>query len=140
MNKFISIITVFIPSFVLAQTVITDVSTLTQKLVDIGNVVIYLLIALAVIFIVWNVVMALIRGDDPTEKKKALGNIGYGVLGLAIIVSIWGLVNILVGTFKTTPNNAPTDRFPSADFINKNSSMQGSNNNTQNYGSIYGPN
>jgi hypothetical protein len=107
MKKIISLIAVFAPSFALAQTVITDASTLTQKLVDIGNVVIYLLIALAVIFIVWNVVMALIKGSDPAEKSKALGNVGYGILGLAIIVSIWGLVNILVGTFKTTPTTQP---------------------------------
>ncbi len=109
MKKIISLIVGFAPSLVLAQgNVVTDATTLTQKLVDISNVVIYLLIALAVIFIIWNVVMALIRGSgDPAEKTKALGNIGYGVLGLAIIVSIWGLVNILVGTFRTTPTTQP---------------------------------
>ncbi|MEK9177939.1 MAG: hypothetical protein AAB777_02340, partial [Patescibacteria group bacterium] len=63
-----------------------------------------------------------IYGSDPSKKTIALGNIGYGLVGLAIIVSIWGLVNILVGTFNTAPNNAPKERFPSADFINSNGS------------------
>src|ERR1035437_6901700 len=85
---------------------VTDVNTLTEKLLGIGDIVIYLLIALAVIFIVWNVVISLISGAKPDEKKVALGNIGYGILGLAIIVSLWGLVNILTGTFNTK-NNMP---------------------------------
>ncbi len=98
--------------------VVTDAESLTKKLADLGNVAIYLLVALAIIFIVWNVVASLIYSSDPSKKTVALGNIGYGIAGLAIIVSIWGLVNILIGTFRTTPNNAPTERFPNADFIN----------------------
>lgn len=108
MKKLIGLVVALLPTLVSAQTnVITDVNSLTVKLSGIGNVVIYLLVALAVIFIVWNVVMALIKGDDPAAKKLALGNIGYGLLGLAIIVSIWGLVNILIGTFRTAPTTVP---------------------------------
>jgi hypothetical protein len=95
---------------------VTDVNSLSAKLLGIGDVVIYLLIALAVIFIVWNVVISLISGAKPEEKRAALGNIGYGILGLAIIISLWGLVNILTGTFNTK-NNVPTP--PSANFVNK---------------------
>jgi len=101
MKKIISFVTLMAPLSVFAQTPVTDVTTLAQKLISIGNVVIYLLISLAVIFIIWNVVMALIKGSEPEAKKSALANIGYGVLGLAIILSIWGLVNILVNTFTT---------------------------------------
>jgi len=97
----------FVPSLALAADVVVDATSLTKKLVDIGNVVIYLLVALAVVFIIWNVVMSLIKSGEPAEKTKALGNIGYGILGLAIIVSIWGIVNVIVGTFRTTPTNQP---------------------------------
>ena len=110
----------FAPMLALAQTTaITDANSLTQKLIDIGNVVIYLLMALAIIFIVWNVVMTLVKGADPEAKSGHLKNVGWGVLGLAIILSIWGLVNILTNTFRTVPpsqstpnisNNAPTIR------------------------------
>lgn len=108
MKKIIALIVGFAPSLVLAQgVVITNATTLTQKLVDIGNVFIYLLVSLAIIFIVWNVVMVLIKGDKPEERAEAIKKIGYGVLGLAIIVSVWGLVNIVVGTFKTNPASQP---------------------------------
>ncbi|MEK7501778.1 MAG: hypothetical protein AAB777_02335 [Patescibacteria group bacterium] len=107
MKKIIALIVGFAPALALAANPVIDATTLTTKLVDISNVAIYLLVALAIIFIIWNVVMALIYGSDPAAKTKALGNIGYGVLGLAIIVSIWGLVNIIVGTFSTVPSTKP---------------------------------
>lgn len=96
---------------------ITDVNVLATKLVNIGNLFIYLLITVAVIFIVWHVVIYLIRpGAD--DRKEAGKSIFYGILGLFIILSIWGLVNILLNTFGTN-NNVPVDRIPSADFIRR---------------------
>jgi hypothetical protein len=106
MKKVTALVIALFPMLALAQAgtlVVKDVNSLSAKLLGIGNIVIYLLISLAVIFIVWNVVMFLIKGGDPAAKHTALANIGYGVLGLAIIVSIWGLVNILTGTFITSP-------------------------------------
>jgi len=104
MKKITGLVISLLPALAIAQTApVTDVNSLTTKLIGIGNIVLYLLMGIAVIFIVWNVVMALIKGGDPAAKSAALGNIGYGVLGLAIIVSIWGLVNILTNTFRTVP-------------------------------------
>ena len=110
MKKFLSLAVLLAPSMALAQTnTITDVNGVTSKLVGIGNTLIYLLVSLGVIFIIWNVVMYLIKGSGGEEgaRSKAAANIGWGILGLAIILSIWGLVNILTGTFKTTPASQP---------------------------------
>lgn len=102
----VSLVASLSPVLAFAQTApVTDVNTLTEKLVGIGNIVLYLLIALAVIFIVWNIVMVLIKGSDPAKKSEAMKAVGWGVVGLAIAVSVWGLVNILTGTFRTTPTN-----------------------------------
>ncbi|MFA6553944.1 MAG: pilin [Candidatus Paceibacterota bacterium] len=94
---------------------ITDINSLTTKLAGIGNVIVYLLIALAVVYIVWNVVQYVVK-PSADSKTEALKNMGWGILGLFIIVSLWGLVNILTNTFSTN-NNAPTDRFPNANFL-----------------------
>ncbi|MFA6601661.1 MAG: hypothetical protein WCT02_02260 [Candidatus Paceibacterota bacterium] len=110
MKKIIASLVVLAPSIVLAQAnlnAITDVNSLSKRLFGIGNVVLYGLVALAVIFIVYNVVMYVIKPPSSEEKTAAGLNILWGIVGLFIIVSIWGLVNILVGTFGTTPTNAP---------------------------------
>jgi len=112
---------------------ISNVNDLVTRLTGIGNVVIYLLVALAVIYIVWAVVHFLVKGSEGDENRhKAIMQIVWGIVGLVIILSIWGLVGILVNTFSTNIN-APTDRFPKADFVNPQGTTQGSNINAPRY-------
>jgi len=105
MKKIIALIALAAPSVAFAQALapITNVNQLATRAFSIGDLVTYGLVALAVIFIVWNVVMYVIKPPSSDDKKKAGGNILWGILGLFIIVSIWGLVNILTNSLSTTP-------------------------------------
>lgn len=106
MKKIIAAIAVSVPVLASAQQ-ITDVNTLTNKLTNLGNTFIQILIAFAVIYIIYNVVRFLIVGADNEEKRKsARSAILWGIVGLFVILSIWGLVRILTNTFRTD-NNAP---------------------------------
>ncbi|MBU6426985.1 hypothetical protein KGQ27_01970 [Patescibacteria group bacterium] len=99
---------------------INNANDVVKFLVSVGNVIIYLLIAAAVVFIVWNTVVYFVRGKQGDENRKEAGqHIMWGIIGLAIILSVWGLVNIVLNTFVTN-NNVPTNKFPTADFINNN--------------------
>jgi hypothetical protein len=121
MKKFlITIFAFFLPVLAQAQNLseIKNVNNLATRLIGIGNIVIYFLISLAVIYIIWNTVHYFIRPAG-ADRKDAGMNILWGIIGLFVIVSIWGLVNILVNTFYTNPN-IPQDRFPNANFINRN--------------------
>lgn len=105
MKKIIASLVFVLPAVVSAQALspITNVNNLTTRLLGMGNTFTYLLVALAVIYIVWNVVQYFIKAEsDRAESGKA---IVWGIVGLFIIVSIWGLVNILTNTFKTTPTD-----------------------------------
>ena len=120
MKKVFSLVFVFFPALVLAQNLseIKNINNLSTRLIGIGNIVIYFLISLAVIYIIWNTVHYFIRPAG-ADRKDAGMNILWGIIGLFVIVSIWGLVNILVNTFYTNPN-IPQNRFPNANFINRN--------------------
>ncbi len=109
MKKIIAIVFAFTPVVAFAQlTQITDANTLFERLIGLGNMFTYLLIAAAVIFIIYNVVVYFIKGNAESEARgKAAGSILYGIVGLFVILSIWGLVNILVNTFNTRPTNIP---------------------------------
>lgn len=97
---------------------ISNVNNLATRLAGIGNIITYLLVGLAVIYIIWNIVQYFIKGEKGGGDRKEAGmNILWGIVGLFIIVSLWGLVNILVNTFYTDAN-VPRNRFPNADFIN----------------------
>ncbi len=58
------------------------------------------LIALAVIFFIWKVFQYTISSDED-GKKAAKSGIVYGIVGIFIMVSVWGLVGILQSTFGT---------------------------------------
>jgi hypothetical protein len=57
-----------------------------------------IIIALAVVWFIWGVFMYAIAGDEEA-KGKAKGHIIWGIIGLAIMVSVWGLVGFLTSTF-----------------------------------------
>jgi hypothetical protein len=122
MKKVFSMSVIFFPALVFAQNLseIRNINNLSTRLIGIGNVVIYLLISLAIVYIIWNIVHYFIRPAG-ADRKEAGMNILWGIVGLAIIVSLWGLVNFLIQTFYTEPNITP-DRFPNANFIEGNKS------------------
>lgn len=70
---------------------------------------IYLIIALAVLTFVWNVYRYFFTEKD---KKEAGMYVLYSTIGFFVILSLWGLVNILTNSFKLD-NNQPNWPFGS---------------------------
>ena len=111
MKKIITVLAILVPSAAMAQTVITDAGSLTNKLTNLGNTFIGILIALAVIFIIWHAVMFIMNASAPDKRAEHGKGLLWGIVGLAIILSIWGLVAILTNTF-STDNRNPTEKYP----------------------------
>ena len=110
MKKLIISLAVLAPSVAMAQTsVVNDSNTLIARIISIGNAIIGLLIAFAVIWIIIAVIRFIMAsGDDRADKRSS---ILWGVVGLAIILSIWGLVALLRNTFNLD-NAAPVPDYP----------------------------
>ena len=64
-----------------------------------------LLIALAVVWFIWNVIRYTMS-DDEEKKGQAKSQMIWGVIAIAVIVSIWGLVAILQGIFGVNTQGA----------------------------------
>lgn len=118
MKKIIAGVVSFLPSIAFAQQ-ITDANTLTTKLTNLGNTFIGILIAFAVIWIIVNVVRFIIKADDPGARGPIQSAILWGIVGLFVILSIWGLVRILTNTF-STDSTAPTESFPRIQYPSRN--------------------
>ena len=115
MKKIISALSVLVLSFFYAgiaqAQVLTDAQSVIDKGVRIGNSIITILISISVIYIVYAVVRYVIS-SSPDEKSAGAKQITWGIIGLAIILSIWGLVAIIKGTFNTGTNQAPEGSIP----------------------------
>jgi hypothetical protein len=57
-----------------------------------------LMFAAAVFFFLWNVFMAITRSDQPAELAKFKSKIGWGIVAIAVMASVWGLVALLLGS------------------------------------------
>lgn len=62
------------------------------------NSIVPLLIALGVVYFVFGVVQYVIAGGEE-DKKKGKDHVIYGIIGLTVIVSLWGIVGLVVSTF-----------------------------------------
>lgn len=75
--------------------------TIQDIICRIGNVLdtlIPILIVLGIVYFVWGVVTYVI-GKDEEAKKRGKDKIIYGIIGLVVIVAMWGLVGIITNTF-----------------------------------------
>lgn len=77
---------------------VTDLGSLLCKIKQLLDTVVPVLIAFAVVYFVWGIISYVIGGDEEA-KKKGRDKIIAGVIGLAVIIGMWGLVNILTKTF-----------------------------------------
>jgi len=107
-NKvYLVLITLLVPFVSFAED-LKDINSVAKKATSIGNLVIELAISLAVIWIIVGVVRYFIMGKDGEDRSAAGMNILYGVIGLFVILSIWGFVYLFTNTFKFASNEKPS--------------------------------
>ena len=96
------------PALAAAQS-IGGVLGLLAQAEDLINRIIPFIIALAVLWFLVGIFRFITNVGDPEKRKEATGMILWGVVGLFVMVSVWGLVNILVRSVNldNTAPNAP---------------------------------
>jgi hypothetical protein len=119
MKKLIIAIVSFSPVVAFAQTIapagfnpssISNATTLAQRLTYLFNVAIDVLIALAVLWIIVSVVVWLVSTGENKTKYRTTAL--WGIVGLAVILCIWGLVHLLTSTFNTANNGLNASEIP----------------------------
>jgi hypothetical protein len=63
------------------------------------NPVVALLIGFAVVYFMWGLIVYVRRGGEEGDRTKGIQMMSYGIFALFVMVSVWGLVNILINTF-----------------------------------------
>ena len=78
-----------------------QLTKIATSIIDfINNVAVPLVFAVAFIVFIFGVFRYFIAGGANPEKRKEGGQlIMYSVIGFAVMIAIWGLVNLIVNTF-----------------------------------------
>lgn len=107
---------------------LTDINSVANKATSLGTLFIQLAIAFAVLYIIYGVIRYLIATNEPAKRAEGGQIILFGVIGLFVILSIWGLVAILRNSFRTD-DQLPSDlKYGTLDLIpnvDRNTSVRG---------------
>lgn len=76
------------------------------------NPLVGLLIGVALLVLLWGIVKYISSGDDATKRKEGGALMAYGVFGLFVMVSVWGLVNFVSVSFFGEGGPASTPPVP----------------------------
>ncbi len=116
LTKLILIFSTLIPVTTFAQITINSSETqactgnglelLLCNIHQLLNAVVPVLVALGVVYFVWGVVQYVIAGGEEA-KKQGKNRVIYGIIGLVVIVGVWGLVGVVINTFGIGEGVAP---------------------------------
>jgi hypothetical protein len=77
--------------------------TIITKIQDLLGAILPILISLGVIYFIWGVIQ-FIKADGEEDRQKGKDRMLYGIIGFAVVLGVWGLVDILVRTFDLRQN------------------------------------
>lgn len=66
---------------------------------DMINQLVWILIGIGLLLFIFGLVKYVSAGGDEDKVKEAKGFIIFGIIALFVMLSVWGLVNILTSTF-----------------------------------------
>ncbi len=96
------------PVLALAQSINTNyLTSIINGAKDLLDKLVVVLISLAIVWFIWNVIRY-VMSNELEKKDAAKQQMIWGIIGLAVIVSIWGLVALLQNIFGVNTQNAGT--------------------------------
>lgn len=82
-----------------------DLASLLTTWTGYIKLILNFLLVLATLVFVWGIVKYVSAGGDATKVTEARNYMIWGIVGLAIMGSVWVLVNWLTGSFLTGGDN-----------------------------------
>ena len=103
------------PMLAFAQ--VSDVNDVLGWFSSFLNAIIPILISLAFVYLLWGIVKFVTAGDDPVKRASGRAAILWGIVALFVMVSIWGLVNILSNTFSLSQTGPHIPTLPTPTYV-----------------------
>ncbi len=117
----LGVLSVFVAPAIAGAQSIGGILGLLAQANDLINRLIPFIIALTVLIFLWGIFRLVMAGGDGEARKEAQGYIIWGVVALFVMVSVWGLVNILVRSVNLDNTAPPAPGLPtSAGYFQRN--------------------
>lgn len=86
----------FLPGVAFA---VDNVAELILEILYLLNLVIPLIFGLALVYFLWGLAQFILNAGNETARENARSIMIWGIIALFVMVSVWGLVNVLSNTF-----------------------------------------
>ena len=85
---------------------------LINRFVEILRALIPLLFGIALIGFLWGVAQFILNADNEEKRREGKKVMIWGIIGLFVMLSVWGLVAVIGGTFGIGVDPGATPQFP----------------------------
>lgn len=78
-----------------------DVTSVTSAVSTIEvylNLGVQLMVAAAVVWVIWNAFNFVLSAGDEEKRATSRSGIIYGVIGIVVMLSVWGLINLVLSS------------------------------------------
>ena len=82
-----------------------DLEGILETLADLINLATPIVVALALLYFFWGLANYILAAEKDDDRKKARSIMVYGLLALFIMVSVWGIINVVRDTFDLDDTN-----------------------------------
>src|SRR3989338_5750288 len=96
-----------ISAIILPMVAFAQANDLLGNIGRVLRLIIPVLMVLATVIFLWGVVMYVIAGGDEDKLSTAKGYIIAGIIGLFVMIAVWGIVQALAGTLGLTNATIP---------------------------------
>lgn len=106
-SLFLILSTLFLPQFAYAQQTFADLIYSFVGIDSIADRLVTLLVGVGLVVFIWGVIRYMTAGADNEQMRRGRKLMLWGIIGLFVMVSMWGLVNIVRDTFFPNLQNNP---------------------------------
>lgn len=78
---------------------VADVEELILEILYLLNLIIPVIFGLALVYFLWGLAQFILNAGNETARESARSIMIWGIIALFVMVSVWGLVNLLTNTF-----------------------------------------
>lgn len=76
-----------------------SISSIVSNILAILQQIVYLIVGLGLLVFLYGIFGYISNFSDEKKRQESVSYIIYGLLGLFVMISVWGLVGILTGSF-----------------------------------------
>lgn len=83
----------------------TKLSDILRTIGDLIELATPIVVALALLYFFWGLAQYILNAGDENKKKEGREIMIWGIVALFVMVSIWGIINVIQDTFDVRGGN-----------------------------------